>query len=86
MRRKRGAGSARQEPCRRGRAGPRARDRAAGAIPYLVPPEHTRQAREILGPEPLLAPEHKVVVDADTVRARALGRARVRTPYLGLAN
>ena len=37
-----------------------ARDRAAGAIPYLVPPEHTRQARAILGPGPLLAPEHKV--------------------------
>src|SRR5579859_7981128 len=30
-------------------------DRAAGAIPYLVPPEHTRQARAILGPGPLLA-------------------------------
>jgi probable F420-dependent oxidoreductase len=29
-----------------------ARDRAAGAIPYLVPPGHTRQAREILGPTP----------------------------------
>ncbi len=61
-------------------------ERAAGAIPYLVPPEHTRQAREILGPEPLLAPEHKVVLDADTARARALGRARVSSPYLGLVN
>lgn len=61
-------------------------ERAAGAIPYLVPPEHTRQAREILGPEPLLAPEHKVVLDTDTARARALGRARVRNPYLGLVN
>ena len=61
-------------------------ERAAGAIPYLVPPEHTRQARKILGPEPLLAPEHKVVLDTDTARARALGRARVRTPYLSLVN
>ena len=61
-------------------------DRAAGAIPYLVPPEHTRQARAILGPEPLLAPEHKVVLDEDTARARALGRARVSNPYLGLVN
>jgi probable F420-dependent oxidoreductase len=61
-------------------------ERAAGAIPYLVPPGHTRQAREILGPEPLLAPEHKVVLDTDTARARALGRARVRNPYLGLVN
>jgi probable F420-dependent oxidoreductase len=58
----------------------------AGALPYLVPPEHTRQAREILGPGPVLAPEHKVVVDTDAERARALGRARVRRPYLGLVN
>jgi probable F420-dependent oxidoreductase len=61
-------------------------DRTGGAIPYLVPPEHTRQAREILGPLPLLAPEHKVVVDADTERARKLGRRRVQNPYLGLVN
>jgi probable F420-dependent oxidoreductase len=61
-------------------------ERAAGAIPYLVPPAHTRQAREILGPGPLLAPEHKVVIDADPQRARQLGRRRVRNPYLGLVN
>jgi probable F420-dependent oxidoreductase len=61
-------------------------ERAAGAIPYLVPPEHTRQAREILGAEPLLAPEHKVVLDTDTARARALGRTRVQNPYLSLVN
>jgi probable F420-dependent oxidoreductase len=63
-----------------------AAERAAGAIPYLVPPEHTRLAREILGPEPLLAPEHKVVLDPDPARARALGRSRVQRPYLGLVN
>jgi len=34
----------------------------------------------------VLAPEHKVVLDTDPARARALGRARVRTPYLGLVN
>jgi len=61
-------------------------DRAAGAIPYLVPPEHTAAARALLGPGPLLAPEHKVVLDTDPARARALGRSRVRTPYLGLVN
>jgi len=61
-------------------------DRTAGAIPYLVPPEHTRRARAILGPGPLLAPEHKAVLDTDAARARALGRARVRSPYLGLVN
>ena len=63
-----------------------AADRTAGAIPYLVPPEHTRLAREILGPAPLLAPEQKAVLDTDAARARALGRERVRTPYLGLVN
>ena len=62
-----------------------ARDRAAGAIPYLVPPEHTRQARAVLGPGPLLAPEHMVVLDTDPDRARTLGRTRVH-PHLGLVN
>jgi probable F420-dependent oxidoreductase len=62
-----------------------ARDRAAGSIPYLVPPEHTRQARAVLGPGPLLAPEHKVVLDTDPDRARALGRTTVH-PHLGLVN
>jgi probable F420-dependent oxidoreductase len=63
-----------------------AADRTAGAIPYLVPPEHTRQAREILGPDLLLAPENKVVLDPDPERARALGRRRVANPYLHLTN
>jgi probable F420-dependent oxidoreductase len=58
----------------------------AGAIPYLVPPEHTRLARQILGEGRLLAPEHKVVIDTEQVGARALGRKRVRNPYLGLVN
>jgi probable F420-dependent oxidoreductase len=62
------------------------RDRTAGAIPYLVTPEHTRQARQILGAEPLLAPEHKVVLDPDPASARAIGRPRVQNPYLGLIN
>jgi probable F420-dependent oxidoreductase len=52
-------------------------DRTAGAIPYLVPPEHTRLAREILGPDRLLAPEHKAVLDADPERGRALAGKRV---------
>ena len=63
-----------------------AADRTAGAIPYLVTPEHTRQARDLLGAGPLLAPEHKAVVDTDVARARELGRRRVRNPYLGLVN
>jgi probable F420-dependent oxidoreductase len=61
-------------------------ERTAGAIPYLVTPEYTRQARAILGPGPLLAPEQKAVLEADPQRARAIGRPRVQNPYLGLVN
>jgi probable F420-dependent oxidoreductase len=60
-------------------------DRTAGAHPYLVTPEHTRQAREILGPGPLLAPEQMVVLEADPERARAIARATLKL-YLGLRN
>jgi probable F420-dependent oxidoreductase len=61
-------------------------ERAAGALPYLVTPEHTRQARQILGTGPLLAPEQKLVLETDPERARAIGRPRVQNPYLGLTN
>jgi len=60
--------------------------RSAGAVPYLVTPEHTRQARQILGAGPLLAPEQKVVLETDPERARAIARPRVQNPYLGLTN
>ena len=59
--------------------------RTAGAHPYLVTPEHSRQAREILGAGKLLAPEQRVVLEAGPARARALGRSSVK-PYLGLTN
>ncbi|MGC9499713.1 LLM class F420-dependent oxidoreductase [Streptomyces sp. WG7] len=61
------------------------RDRAAGAIPYLVTPEHTAEARERLGEGPLLAPEFKVVLDSDPSRARATARAYL-APYLEFPN
>ncbi len=61
------------------------RDRAAGAIPYLVTPEHTAQARERLGEGALLAPELKVVLDSDPSRARATARAYLAM-YLKLPN
>ena len=63
-----------------------AAERTAGAHPYLVTPEHTRQARAILGTGKVLAPEQKVVLETDPERARAIGRPRVRNPYLGLVN
>ncbi|MGA8114704.1 MAG: LLM class F420-dependent oxidoreductase [Actinocatenispora sp.] len=59
--------------------------RTAGAHPYLVSPEHTRRAREILGAGPLLAPEQKVVLSTDPARARAVGRDTLGR-YLALPN
>ena len=61
------------------------RDRAAGAHPYLITPEHTAKAREILGPDSLLAPEVKVVLDTDPDRARAAARGHLAL-YLGMPN
>ena len=70
--------------------GPRAlrlaADRTLGTHPYLVVPEHTRAARQMLGPGVVIAPEHKVVLDADPDRSRAIGRAFVADPYLKLSN
>ncbi|MGW4353743.1 LLM class F420-dependent oxidoreductase [Nocardia sp. NPDC004582] len=62
-----------------------ARDRSAGALPYLTVPEHTAEVRAILGPDALLAVEHKVVLDDDPTRARIQGRDRAGF-YLGLSN
>jgi len=63
-----------------------AAERSAGAHPYLVTTDYTRLAREILGAHALLAVEHKAVLQADPQLARAIGRPRVRTPYLALVN
>ncbi|MFI8568960.1 LLM class F420-dependent oxidoreductase [Rhodococcus sp. NPDC078407] len=63
-----------------------AADRTAGAHPYLTTPEHTREAREKLGPNKILAPEHKVVLESDPEKARSIGRPPVNNPYLHLRN
>ncbi|OHU22099.1 LLM class F420-dependent oxidoreductase [Mycobacteroides franklinii] len=60
-------------------------DRTAGAHPYLTTPEHTRQARQIIGPDALLIPEHKVVLSTDASSAREIGRRTVDF-YLQLSN
>jgi probable F420-dependent oxidoreductase len=54
-----------------------ARDLTAGAHPYHTTPEHTRRAREILGPAAFLAPEQSVIFDENPARARATARSRV---------
>jgi probable F420-dependent oxidoreductase len=45
--------------------------KALGALTYLVPVEHTRRAREMLGPDALLVAEQKVVLSSDPAEARA---------------
>jgi probable F420-dependent oxidoreductase len=62
--------------------------RSAGAHPYNTTPEHTAQAREIIGPDALLAPEHKVVLSTDTEAARAIARKLMAETYnyFSLAN
>jgi probable F420-dependent oxidoreductase len=62
-----------------------AAERASGAHPYFVPPEHTARAREILGKGPILAPEQMVLLETDAGRAREIARANMKT-YLGLPN
>src|SRR6266545_538893 len=57
-----------------------ARDRAGGAHPYLVTPEHTRRAREILGPDRALAVEQSVDLGGGLERARAFVADYLRLP------
>ncbi len=62
-----------------------ARDRSAGVHPYLVPPEHTAAAREIVGPDALVATEQAVVLETDPATARAIARNHLAM-YLPLPN
>jgi probable F420-dependent oxidoreductase len=62
-----------------------ARDRTAGAHPYLVTPEHTALAREVLGPDALVAPEQGVVLEADPDKARSVAREAIEG-YTALPN
>jgi probable F420-dependent oxidoreductase len=59
--------------------------RSAGAHPYLTTPEHTAQARELIGPDAFLAPEHKAILTTDAEQARTVGRGALER-YLSLAN
>ncbi len=62
-----------------------ARDRSAGAHPYLVTPAHTGQARALLGPDRLLAPEQRLVLRADPSEAMRIGKPSL-TSYLAMSN
>jgi probable F420-dependent oxidoreductase len=61
------------------------RDLADGAHPYLVTPQHTAEAREILGDGPLLAVEQAVALTNDREEALRLARSHL-SRYLRLPN
>lgn len=62
-----------------------AAEAADGAHPYWTTPEHTAQARRILGPDALLCVEQKVVVSDDREAIRTTA-AKALAPYRGLPN
>jgi probable F420-dependent oxidoreductase len=49
-------------------------ERSLGTHPYFVPVEHSRVARERVGPDALVAPELACVIDTDSDRAAATAR------------
>ncbi len=52
-----------------------ARARTQGAHPYFVSPEHTREARQVLGKDAWLCVEQKIILESDLDKARAAARA-----------
>jgi probable F420-dependent oxidoreductase len=60
-------------------------NRARGAHPYLVTPEHTASARSVLGDGPLLLPEQTVIMTDNADEARRIGTDWLRA-YLALPN
>jgi probable F420-dependent oxidoreductase len=60
-------------------------ERSLGTHPYFTSVEHTRFARERVGPDKLVAPEVAVVVDPDPESGRAKAR-EYASLYLGLTN
>jgi len=62
-----------------------AAEKARGAHPYFVPPEHTARARELLGKGPWLCPEQMVLRETDASRARAVARQHMAV-YISLPN
>jgi probable F420-dependent oxidoreductase len=62
-----------------------AAERTDGAHPYNTTPEHTAQARQLLGPNPYLCPEQAVILEKDPAKARAIARKFLEI-YLGLPN
>jgi probable F420-dependent oxidoreductase len=76
-------------PCLLAALGPKmlelSRDLADGANPYLVTPQHTAEARQVLGEGPLLVVEQPVALTAEGEEALRLARSHL-SRYLKLPN
>ena len=57
-------------------------ERSLGTMTFLVTPEHTVEARRLLGLDPLLVAEQAIVFTEDAAQARAIARAHT-APYVG---
>ena len=56
-----------------------------GALPYCVTPDHTIEARKIMGPEPWLCVEQKICLTNDEGIARAIAQEQMG-PYMAMDN
>src|ERR671933_875266 len=78
-----------EAPCLLAALGPKmlelSRDLVDGAHPYLVTPQHTAEAREILGDGPLLAVEQAVAPTDDREEALRLARSHL-SRYMRMPN
>ena len=60
-------------------------EQADGAHPYWTTPEHTAEARRLMGPDALLCVEQKVILSSDADAARTAAAAQVER-YAALPN
>ena len=61
-------------------------EKPSGSHTYFVPPEHTKRARKILGPDKMLCVAQAVVLESDPATARAAARQYMRTYVPALPN
>ncbi len=61
------------------------RDGSKGALPYCVMPDHTAEARRILGPDAWLCVEQKICLTTDRSTARSVAQKQMAR-YMALPN
>jgi probable F420-dependent oxidoreductase len=61
------------------------KERTRGALPYNTTPQHTAEAKKIVGQDKWLVAEQKVCLETDAAKARGLGRKEL-SRYMVLDN